>query len=249
MTNLPRGTTVCSVGVLASLLLMLAASSPAPVAEMPVFGSSAAITNPFAPFQPNATKVFRGRLDGGRLVVIEQHSDETRTFQFGGQSVECCILVEKEFLNGSQVDTSVTYLGEDVDTNVYIFGEFSTTHENGVVVSHEGSWYVGEPVEGDPDGSVYVDQPFLFMPANPQVGDSFQPENIPGFEVETFTVLETGRKLKVDAGRYTNALKLREVYELSGKVQQHWIVPGVGMVRTRGKSEKLNLMATTLIAE
>ena len=67
------------------------------------------------------------------------------------------------------------------------------------------------------------------MPAQPEVGTTFQQEVAPGIAVDTATILAIG-DVTVDAGTFVNALKVRDFNPLDGSRGIKWYAPDVGIV-------------------
>jgi hypothetical protein len=232
----------------ALILAALARPTPAEVPAGPAaFAPGATLTNPWVPFQAGAVSVYQGRAHGQGITAIETHLLETRTFEYDGQVVTCQLIEELEFEAGALVDASLNALGEDVDGNVWYFGEISTSYEDGVPVSHEGSWLVGGPtLPGDPPETLTVPAPMLFMPAQPAEGDVFVAESLPD-EQEIITILDVQAKVKTPAGNFSGALKLREDEGNGEPAETQWRVQGLGVVRETSQGESLRLRATTLV--
>jgi hypothetical protein len=217
-------------------------------AQPPAFTAPLAFTNPYFPFAPGAVKVFRGVDEGARTVVVDLYMAGTRTFGLGAAQVTCAVLREVEFEDGELVEISENYFAQADDGTVYYFGEVVDDYEDGVVVDHEGSWLVGGPAAGDPPQTLPVATPAVFCLANPEIGDVFKPEDVPGGPQETDTVRRTDRTVKVPAGRFTGCLEIGEV-SLPDSRETKWYAPGVGVVQAKGRGEVLKLESTTLRAK
>src|SRR5687768_1953214 len=87
--------------VLAAIALDAARATPdahaAVPTEPPVFTTPLQITNRFFPVVPGAMKVYSGRNEGERTVVVETVPADTRDFTLGAATVRCRTLVETEF--------------------------------------------------------------------------------------------------------------------------------------------------------
>lgn len=136
------------------------------------------------------------------------------------------------------------------DGTVYDFGETVDIYEGGEVVAHDGSWLVGGPTEpGDPPETATADTPAVFMPALPEVGDSWKPEDLFPVVDETTTMLKADAKVKVPALKSKQAILVRETSEIPDTApERKWYVPDVGVVKAKAKGEKLVLVASTLLA-
>lgn len=209
----------------------------------PAFSDPTTFGNPFFPFVPGSVKVLRGSSDGARTTVADVYMPTTRQFDVGGVSVTCRLLQETEFEDGELVEISYNWFAEADDGSVYYFGEVVDNYEDGVIVDNEGSWLVGGPVGDDPPETFAVAVPALFMPANPEAGDTYKPEDVPGGPNETDTVKRVIAKVKVPGGAFPACLEVGEVSD--GSAETKWYAPGVGVVMTKAKGEVLKLDAST----
>src|SRR5690242_4306376 len=170
--------------------------------DPPVFTNPLDVTNTWQPFVPGGVKVFQGKKDGQASVVVDIYLAETRVFPLGAGTVECHILQETEFGGGAVDEISLNYFAQGDDGAVYYFGETVDTYEGGVVTGHEGSWLVGGPtLPTDPKETATAEAPGLFMPANPEVDDTFKPEDLAPVVDETDVIQDTDVKVKVPAGK------------------------------------------------
>jgi hypothetical protein len=225
-------------------------SQAAVIDPTPVFSDPLNITNPYQPFVPGGMKVFSGRKSGERSVIVDLYLQDTRTFQLDGSSVACHILQETEFEGGVLSEISLNYFAQADDGGVYYFGETVDSYEDGVIVDHEGSWLVGGPTDpSDPPETATATTPGLFMPADPQVGDSFKPEDLYPIVDETGTVEHTGRIVTVPAGRFEDCIEVVETTQLGDPPETKWYAPGVGVIRGHTRSESFALEASTLTGD
>jgi hypothetical protein len=239
------------LAVPASLATAFALLAPAPRAEVPAgpptFGDPLTFTNEFFPFEPGAFKLYRGKSEGVKTAVVDVFEDDTRDFDWGGGTVETRLLREVEFEGGELSEISSNWFAQADDGSVYYFGETVDIYEDGEIVSHEGSWLVGGPTEpGDPDETATADDPGLIMPANPEVGDTFKPEDLAPIVDETVEVLSLDETMKVEAGKFTDVMKVEETSVLSEGSETKWHARGVGVIKTKEKGENLKLIASTL---
>jgi len=214
--------------------------------DPPVFTNPLDFTNEWQPFVEGGVKVFQGKSDGEATVVVDIYLADTREFDLDGEPVACHILQETEFSGGAVSEISLNYFAQGDDGAVYYFGEVVDTYEGGVVTGHGGSWLVGGPtLPSDPAETADADAPGLFMPANPEVDDSFKPENLAPVVDETDTILATDVKVKVPAGKLEGCIKVEETSTLDTDVEIKWYAPDLGYVRVKAKGETLKLIAAT----
>ena len=238
--------------LLRMLIVGLAVSDDAVRADVPSgppkFGNPLNIDNTFFPFQPGGLKVFTGSDHGTKTGAIDDYLTATRTFSFNGQNVACRILVEEAFEDAELVERSFNYFAQANDGTVYYFGEVVDNYENGVIVNHNGSWLVGgATLPSDPPGIGNAPQPAVFMPANPELGDVFKPEDLFPIVDETGEVVGVDLDVLVPAGKYDGAIEVEESTLLAPGTELKWYAPGVGVVKVRTKGETLRLEFSTLV--
>lgn len=232
--------------VLGAGLLVKTAVAEVPT-ETPLFSNPLEIFNPYHPFQPGGVKVFTGHEGGTREVVTHLYLAETRMFKFDEQNVQCRILREIAIEDGELVEVSDNYFAQADDGTVYYFGEVVDDYEGGVIVSHEGSWLVGGPaLPSDPADAANAPGPAVFMPANPEVGDIFKPEDLFPLVDETAEVLAVGVTIKTSAGTFEDCTEVEESSQLSSGTETKWYAPGVGVVREKAPGKSLKLISSTL---
>lgn len=229
-------------------LLIAGLALSASTASAQTFSDPTDIDNAFAPFRADAIKIFGGRSEGARTMTIVTHLEKSRTFSWGLVEVECCVREEREFEDGELVEIATSYLAQDDEGNVHLFGEVSVIYADGEVEEvEEDSWVVGELQPEDPAEIQSADDPAMFMPASLEVGDVFQMD--PDGD-ETMTVLATDKKLKTRAGKYTTAVKLRESNPTeSNQDETTWVVPGIGIVKELDVDGRQQLVATSLLEQ
>lgn len=233
----------------AGALFTFAAGAEVPT-DPPSFSDPLTFTNSYSPFVPGATKVYRGKGDE-TLVVIDKYLDEIRTFDLDGEDVDAWVLEEVEFEDGELVEISRNFFAQGDDGAVYYFGETVDIYEDEEVVDHDGSWLVGGATEpSDPSDTATALAPALFMPANPEVGDVYKPEDLFPLVDESDEVKDTNVKIIVPGGKFKHCIKVKETSELDpGESERKWWAPGVGVVLVREEGETLKLVASTLFAE
>jgi hypothetical protein len=81
------------------------------------------------------------------------------------------------------------------------------------------------------------------MPADPEVGDVFKPEDLLPFVDESDEVLHVGQNVSVPAGHFTGCIQIEESSLLSADTETKWYAPGIGVVKVKEHSEGLVLDA------
>lgn len=215
----------------------------------PTFSNPLNITNIYHPFQPGGVKVFQGSEGRAKLVGLHLYLTETRSFNWNGTTVACRVLREIAFEDGQLVEISDNYFAQADDGTVYYFGEVVDNYEDGEVVDNDGSWLVGGPtLPSDPPTTANDNNPTVFMPGNPEVGDVFKPEDLIPIVDETAKVVRVGVNVKVPAGAYEDTIAIEETSALEPGTTTKWYAPGVGVVMEKAKREQLNLISSTLVS-
>ena len=217
-------------------------------AGTPVFSNPTAFTNEFFPFAAGGYRVFSGRSDGEGIVLVDVFTSETRDFPWNGGSVTCRVLQETEFEGGALVEITRNYFAQADDGSVYYFGETVDDYEDGVITGHGGGWLVGGPVGDDPPETDSVDDPALFMPADPEVGDQWMPEDVPDGPQELDRMTREDARVRTPAGVFEGCIEILETDVADGQTEKKWYAPGIGVCRGKARGENFTLVATTFLA-
>lgn len=209
----------------------------------PVFTSPTVSTNPYFPRTLGSYRIFGGRNEGEATVRINEDRPETRTFSWNGQDVTCWELRETEFLSGKLVEVARNWFAQADDGTVYMFGEVNDNYEDGVFTDHDGSWLVGGPGPSDPPETRNDPEPMIQVLANPEPGDEYMPEID-----EEATVRSVGKRIRVPGGR-APAMVIRVIEQDDGEREIKTFARGFGLVRVRSETERLNLLASSLVGE
>jgi len=183
---------------------------------VPSFSNPTSITNPLFP-KSTQTQVIQLGVEAGDALRFEvTQLPGTRTVSWGGQQIRTRITHFVAYTNGELVETALDYYAQGDDGSVWYFGEDVNNYENGVLANHDGTWLAGR------DGP-----PGMIMPAHPQVGDTYRPENIPGFVFEEATVIATGLTVDGPSGPVSGAIRIQASL-LDGSVEEKIYAPGYG---------------------
>ena len=228
----------------AALLLGLSGAFDIARAEVPTgtpgFSNPLDIDNkyhPFVEFRLRVYEVLQGHTDA---TVIDVFTSNTRTFAYDGGMVECACLEEWEIEDGEIVEISLNYFAQADDGTAYYFGETVDIYEDGEIVSHEGSWLVGGPGPGDPAETATADDPAVFMPANPEIGDVWKPEDLPDDDIEEFVeAIKFRKKLQTPVEKFKDVLKVEET---NPDIEHKWYAADVGFVKGKEQGEILMIV-------
>jgi len=176
------------------------------------------IDNPYFPLTPGTTFVYRGETDGVPTRNTTYVTFETKIIL----GITCTVVHDQAFERGVLVEDTFDWYAQDVDGNVWYFGEDTKElDENGNVISTEGSWEAGV------DGA----EPGIIMEANPQVGDRYYQEFYRGVAEDQAKVLELDASICVRYGCFDNVLVTKEWTRLEpGVVENKYYAKSVGLI-------------------
>ncbi|MBM3671366.1 MAG: hypothetical protein FJW86_04170 [Actinobacteria bacterium] len=213
-----------AVGVAAAALMFASASSASLVVDdvgirPPDFSEPTTVDNPLAPLSQVVHAVSLGEDHGTPLRIETTLLPETKSIRWKGGSTEVIVSQYFALVGGELVEVTYDWYAQDDDGNVWYFGEDVVNYKDGKPANDHGSWITGT------DGP-----PGMLMPADPQVGDVFHPENIPGLVYEEDRVISTTETIKGPQGPIDGVLEVREERK-DGTVEKKYWAPGYGEFR------------------
>jgi hypothetical protein len=201
------------------------------VGALPVFSKPSDITNPYFPVSSVGQSISLGT-EGGESVREEVTLlPDVKTISWAGGNTQVRVVQFVAYGDGKLVEIAYDYLAQADNGDVYYFGEDVANYEDGQVADHKGSWLAGK--DGAP--------PALIMPANPQVGMVFNPENLPGVVYETDEVISLSEKVTTPSGPISDGLLIKETLMDSSIEYKIWAA-GFGIVEDRSDDGKVNLV-------
>jgi hypothetical protein len=187
----------------------------------PVFSEPAKIDNRYLPLTVERRCVLRGRADDGtRERVVKTVLRRTKRFDVEGQRVDAAVIRDDAYEDGELVERTLDYFAQADDGTVYYLGEDVDHYRGGKVVNHAGSWLYGRD----------TDVLGVAMPADPQVGDQFRFEDVPGITTESNRVEEAGMRTRADGRDFSGVIRIQEFIQPEGEVEYKLYAPGVGVV-------------------
>ena len=198
---------------------------------VPDFSNPTQVTNPLFPISNLHSALLLGTEDGGELRVETTLLAEPKTIEVNGQQVQTLESQYVAFLDGRLKEVALDWYGQADDGSVWYFGEDVFNYEDGELADRDGTWLAGK------DGPVA-----MIMPASPQVGDVYRPENIPDLVFEEVTVEETGRTVYGPRGPVSGAITVSELHLLEGNIEGKIFAPGYGEFLT-GAADDLEALA------
>jgi hypothetical protein len=193
------------------------------------------IDNEWLPYRPGARWVFDSTGDEDTRIVTTV-TDRTRVVQ----GVTCVVVHDVESTpEGEVLEDTYDWYAQDVDGNVWYFGEDTTAYEDGKSTK-EGSWEAG--VDGAQAGIV--------MPADPQVGDAYQQEYWEGEAEDHGEVIDASGSHSSVPATYGDLVVTKDTTPLEPDLVEHkYYAAGVGVVReetVEGGSEEVRLVSVSM---
>jgi hypothetical protein len=194
-----------------------------------------AIDNPYLPLVPGTRWVYEATSTGGDERIVVTVTDRTRMVA----GVTATVVRDRvTTVDGQLVEDTFDWFAQDVDGNVWYFGEDTTAFEDGKP-NPAGSWEAG--VDGAMAGVV--------MPAQPRVGDSYAQEFYEGEAEDRGEVLALDATVTVPYGSYQDVLKTKDTTPLEpGLVEHKYYARGIGVVfeeDVKGGDDRVRLVRLT----
>ena len=198
---------------------------------VPTFSNPTDITNPLFPVSSQHSVLLTGTVEDQAFRTEVTLLPYTRILQWEGQQVELLVSQYVAFLDGRIEEVAHDLYAQADDGSVWYFGEDVFNFANGSIADTHGTWIAG------------IDGPAaMIMPADPQVGDVYRPENIPGLVFEEVTVVSTEETLDGPFGPIEGGLLVHELH-MDGETEDKQFAPGYGEFYTAagGEVEALTL--------
>jgi len=191
------------------------------------------VDNPYFPLVPGTTYIYRGETEGVPTRDVMTVTNDTKVIL----GVTTIVVHDQAYEDGVLVEDTFDWYAQDVDGNVWYFGEDTRElDENGNVISTEGSWEAG--VNGA--------EPGIIMEANPKEGDKYQEEFAADVAEDMAQVIGFEDNVCVRYGCFDNVLVTKEWTPLEhGVVENKYYAEGVGFilgVMVKGGDEQTELV-------
>jgi hypothetical protein len=187
----------------------------------PTFSRPTDVTNPLFPVSRQGSVLFVGHVDGKPFRTEVTLLPSTRVIDWGGQRIETLVSQYVAYLDGRLQEVAYDLYAQADDGSVWYFGEDVADLAHGDIVTKEGTWTAGK------DGPAQ-----MIMPGDPQVGDVFRTENIPGIAFEQVTVESVDETLRGPIGPLPGGMVGQELH-MDGSTEQKLFAPGYGEFFTR----------------
>jgi hypothetical protein len=183
----------------------------------PTFSVPTTVDNPLFPISDLHSAILLGNDEGNPLRIETVLLPEPKVIEVDGQRVETLVSQFVSYLDGRIHEVALDWYAQDDAGNVWYFGEDVFNYEDGVVADTDGTWIAGE------DGP-----PGMIMPADPEVGQAYRPENIPDLVFEEVTVKTLDLTVDGPRGPVSSAMVGTENHLLEGNYEDKTFAPGYG---------------------
>lgn len=176
--------------------------------------AAAASPNPYFPLVPGSVWTYRG--PGERVTVTV--TGGTRVIL----GVTCRVVRDAVDAGGVPVEDTEDYFAQDVEGNVWYFGELSQSFEAGRLTDVQGSWTAGV------DGA----RPGIVMRATPQAGETYRQEFALGDAEDAARIVSLAASATVPGASCSGTcVQTLDFTPLEPDAQEHkFYAPGVGPV-------------------
>ncbi|TXS53283.1 hypothetical protein EAO75_03485 [Streptomyces sp. uw30] len=203
----------------------------------PTFSHPTDVTNPLHPTSEVDQVVMGGQVDGAPFRTEVSTLPDTRTITLDGRKIQTLTSQYVAFAGGRIHEVALDWYAQADDGSVWYLGEDVFNYEDGVVADTEGTWQAGR------DKAPAA----MIMPAQPERGDVYRPENLPGVVFEEVTVKETDRTVDGPYGKVDGAITVHELH-MDGSTEDKTFAPGYGEFSTGndgGDLEAVSLASPT----
>lgn len=201
-------------------------------ADEATFSAPTQINNPYLPLAKFGECVLEGEEEGASLRIVRTPLDRTERFEWRGNTIEAIVIRDREYEDGELIEDTRDYFAQSDDGTVYYLGEDVDNYKNGELTDHEGAWRLGRD----------TDNPGVVMPADPEKGTEFRPEDVPDITVEDAVVDEVGLRLEVGERTYSNVIKIREIHPEDVE-EFKFYARDTGLVREQPSDGRIDLVS------
>ena len=186
------------------------------------------IDNPWLPYIPGTTWIYEGETEDGMERIVVEVTDDTREIM----GVECTVVRDRVYLDGELIEDTFDWFAQDLEGNVWYFGEITFELEDEEIVSLEGSW------EGGRDGA----WPGIVMMAAPAVGDYYRQEMLLGEAEDMGEVLAVDAAVSVEYGEFEDCIQTRDFTPIEPDALEYkYYAYGVGFVLEEKPEEEIRI--------
>ncbi|MEV0113998.1 hypothetical protein AB0H77_12230 [Streptomyces sp. NPDC050844] len=202
----------------------------------PAFSRSTSITNPLHPSSEVKQVIYGGHVDGKPFRTEFTLLPGTKTITLKGEQVKARTMQYMALSDGRIAELALDWFAQADDGSVWYLGEDVFNYRDGVVADTEGTWLAGK-----------TGPAAMIMPAMPETGDVYRPENVPEVVFEEVTVKATGQTVDGPYGPVKGAITVNELH-MDGTREDKVFAPGYGEFSTgnaQGDLEAVSLAVPT----
>jgi hypothetical protein len=189
--------------------------------KKPTFSNPTKVDNPLFPIGNLHSAVLLGNDAGHPLKIETTLLRGTKTIEWNGKKVKTLVSQFVSYLDGRIHEVALDWYAQADDGAVWYFGEDVFNFKDGKVADMDGTWLAGK------DGPAG-----MIMPADPQVGQVYRAENIPGYVFEEVTVKAAGLTVDGPRGPVPGAMVGQENHLIESFYEDKTFAPGYGEFRS-----------------
>lgn len=196
----------------------------------PRFSNPTNVTNPLFPISALHRAILLGTSDGLPFRTETTLLPYTKRIEWNGVEIATLVSQYVAYVSGRIHEVALDWYAQADDGSVWYLGEDVFNYENGVVLETDGTWIAGEEFPGA-----------MIMPASPQVGQVWRPENACPEVFEEVTVTAAGVTVTGPRGSVPGAIVVQELH-MDGTLEDKTFAPGYGEFST-GAGANLEALA------
>ncbi|MGH3731103.1 MAG: hypothetical protein ACRDTU_20475, partial [Micromonosporaceae bacterium] len=200
----------------------------------PVFSDPLTIDNPLHPTTEVAQTILGGQVDGAPFRTEVTLLPDVKTITWKGHRIKAVTSQYLAFSDGRIHEVALDWYAQADDGSVWYLGEDVFNYQDGVVADTEGTWVAGDKAPAA-----------MIMPATPDKGDVYRPENVPGAVFEEVTVGSVNETVTGPSGPIKGAIVVDELH-MDGSHESKTFAPGYGEFATGTSSGDLEAVSLAL---
>ena len=197
----------------------------------PTFGNPTSITNPLHPTSQVLQTIYGGHVDGKPFRTEATLLPHTKPIVWQGKTVDTTVSQYVAYLDGRIHEVAIDCYAQADDGSVWYFGEDVFNYEDGKVADTEGTWVASDATPAA-----------MIMPAKPQVGNVYRPENAPGVVFEEVRVDKVDQQIDGPSGKISGAIEVNELH-MDGTRESKVFAPGYGEFSTGSEGGDLEAVS------
>jgi hypothetical protein len=186
----------------------------------PMFGNPTSITNPLHPTSQVQQIIYGGHVEDKPFRTEVTLLPGTKPIVWQGKTVDTAVSQYVAYLDGRIHEVAMDWYAQADDGSVWYFGEDVFNYEDGKVADTNGTWVAGATTPAA-----------MIMPAEPQIGNVYRPENAPGIAFEEVRVDKVDLQIAGPSGMISGAIEVNELH-MDGTREGKVFAPGYGEFST-----------------